>query len=250
MINWIDRDSLYHNKCGGICDNTCTCWKLILFVSLWLCSSEVVHYCVLKLPEYPKVWEGREGGREGGGREGVGGGSGRLTHSLHRLFRRGSRAGVSEEDPGNPFSPPTGGSLSKQQIFTQSLDTATLSDQLLRRGSAPPTSPIQVMTLSDEERETEDALNKYDFLDLMTESTTDRMDQQRSPLPPSLSQKRQGQKTQTIPRYFLSFIERLSSIWESNCEYHNSLYWRSSTLHFSGFAKFVLFNCMVWRDVS
>ena len=115
-----------------------------------------------------------------------------------RLFRRGSRAGA-EEDPGNPFSPPsaTGGSPTKRD-FTQSLDAATFSDQLGRRGSAPPSSPVQVMTLSDEERETAEALNKYDFLDLITDSTTDRMEQQRSPLPPGLSKK--YNRTQNVPR--------------------------------------------------
>jgi hypothetical protein len=122
-----------------------------------------------------------------------------------RLFRRGSRAGtdVAEDDPGNPFSPPTGPGSPTKQTFTQSLDTATFSNLQRQR---PAGSPVQVMT-SDEERETEEALTKYDFLDLMTDTSGDRMEQQRSPLPPALHK-----QYSSVPRYKPALHKQYSSV--------------------------------------
>lgn len=119
--------------------------------------------------------------------------------SLFRMFRRGSRAGVSEQDISNPFSPPSGASSPASAIrrdFTQSLN---LADMFNRRGSAPPaTSPISVspQPMSDEDAETHSVLNDFDeIINLFSNSnTTDRLEQQRSPMPPP---------RQTIPRYLL-----------------------------------------------
>lgn len=130
---------------------------------------------------------------------------------MFRVFRRGSRAGFSEEeelDESNPFSPAssTDSPVSTRPSFTRSVDNVNLAELFTRQGSAPAgitTSPAHSQEpLFDEHMETNQALTKLDdFLDLVANSNADRIEHQRSSMPPNVHQKQL--KPENVPKYYL-----------------------------------------------
>ena len=166
------------------------------------------------------------------------------TIPFPRLFRRGSRASlvsVSEEDPRNPFSPLGARSpRSAKPDFTQSLDDASSITNLYKMlataqspSASPPDgggedvrrvpSPVPVESAGGHSHahhgqvhqrvasdDATSALNELDdFLDLLT--TTDRIDNQRSPLPSNVKGKSgdvmpagKSHPGHSVPKYYIS----------------------------------------------
>ena len=141
---------------------------------------------------------------------------------------------MSEEEAKHQFYP-VGNvkrSSSLKPEFTQSLDDSrlsTLSSLFHREDSAhhhhhqqqdsPTSSPVPMMMLSDEQGEASSALTQLDdFLDILSDTTSDRIEQQRSPLPLHLSQKTpqgaQGAQgdAATVPKYYLPTNPQMSSL--------------------------------------
>lgn len=74
--------------------------------------------------------------------------------------------------------------------------------ELVSSSSTPP--PVHPMPTSDEDGETGHALTQLDdFLDLLSESTTDRIEQQRSSLPTSILHKRKPQQASPVSKFYL-----------------------------------------------
>ena len=140
----------------------------------------------------------------------------RLIIFALRLFRRGSRvslSSVSEEESKRPPIPP-----SSKREFTQSLDEnvnlSFLYDVVATTSSCkeqrtPPTSSPD-HTLSEDDRDAANVLNELDdFLDLLSSSTSDRLDNQRTAF--SLSDHKpnkevilEEEKHLSVPKYYLS----------------------------------------------